>query len=70
MASQTLPLDLPLRIRGIEEVILIIFITPPPAKEFVGRAGLAPPNLKAVVLTGGCFGKNWLNQSAQVAKII
>jgi hypothetical protein len=51
MPKLPLPLNLPLKVRGIKGVICIIFITPPPAKEFppakpwragVRRAGLAP----------------------------
>jgi len=46
MPKQLLPFNLPLKVRGIKEVISIISITPPPAKEFVRRAGLAPSYLK------------------------
>jgi hypothetical protein len=43
MPNLPLPSTVPLKVREIKGVIfIIIFITPPPAKEFVRRAGLAP----------------------------
>jgi len=55
------PVNIPLKVRGIKGVISIIFITPPPAKEFVRRAGLSPSYLKRGILRNflkrGIFGK-------------
>jgi len=52
MPKLSLPINVPLKLRGMQGVISIIFITPPPAKEFVRRAGLAP-----LILRGGILDK-------------
>jgi hypothetical protein len=52
MPKLLLLFNLPLKVRGIKGVISIILITPPPAKEFVRRAGLAP-----LILRGGILEK-------------
>jgi hypothetical protein len=48
MPKQPLPLNLPLRVRGIKGGYFQNFITPLPAKELVRRAGLPP-----LILRGG-----------------